>query len=502
MSTTLPPLDKLSPTLAWEPWQPKPGEWNTKWAGHLYRRAGFGASQTELKQAVENGHEKTLELFLNGQPIAKSLTSFLENEGLKIARNYNPNSFAFDGGPQPNDLRAWWLYCMLFSGHPLREKTTLFWHNHFATSIGKVKFAQPMVRQNHLLRKHALGKFGPFLLEMSKDPAMLIYLDSNSNIKGRPNENYAREVMELFSLGVGNYTEKDIQEAARAFTGWHTDGEKFTFNDKLHDEGEKTILGQKGNWDGDDIVDILLKQPVAARFLVRKLYREFISEAREPSDALIEPLAEKFRKSDYDIGLVMRTMLSSRLFFSQHAFRQRIKSPIEYVLGAVKSVARETIPPNRLVASIDRMGQMLFAPPNVKGWPGGRAWLNTATLLVRQNFAHAVATGSLWGQGDFTDIAVPQPAVDASVPGATLPEEPPPEQNFDPARLVREGKASRPEDVVKLLLEVFLPGDVSEAKEKELVAFTSAGNPTGAQLDRRVRETVRAIIAMPEYQLA
>jgi uncharacterized protein (DUF1800 family) len=502
MPTTLPPLDKLDPTQAWEPWQPKKGEWNTKWAAHLYRRAGFGASKTEIQLSVENGHEKTLDLLLNGQPIAKSLTPFLENEGIKIAKAYNPNQFAFNGEPQPNDLRAWWLYCMLFSGHPLREKMTLFWHNHFATSINKVKYAQPMVRQNHLLRKHALGKFGPFLLEMSQDPAMLNYLDSNSNIKGRPNENYAREVMELFSLGVGNYTEKDIQEAARAFTGWHTDGEKFTFNDKLHDEGEKTVLGQKGNWNGDDIVGILLKQPVAARFLVRKLYRDFISEAEVPSDSLIEPLADRFRKSDYDIALLMRTMLSCRLFYSQHAFRQRIKSPIEYVLGAAKSVARESIPPNRLVDTIDRMGQMLFAPPNVKGWPGSKAWLNTATLLVRQNFAHDVATGRLWGGGAFDEFAVPPPPEAPGAPAAPVPEEPPPEQNFDPARLIHEAKATTPEAIVKVLLDAFLPGDVAEAKEKELVAYTSAGNPTGAKLDRRARETARAIIAMPEYQLA
>src|SRR5207244_7295670 len=148
---------------------------------------------------------------------------------------------------------------------------TLFWHNHFATSIVKVESVPLMHRQNVLLYKHALGKFGPFLLEMSRDPAMLIWLDSNNNVKGKPNENYAREVMELFSLGVGNYTEKDIREAARAFTGWHTDAEGFKFKPAAHDGGEKTVLGQKGNWDGGDVIRIVLEQPAAARFLVRKL---------------------------------------------------------------------------------------------------------------------------------------------------------------------------------------------------------------------------------------
>ena len=167
---------------------------------------------------------------------------------------------------------------MLQGGHPLREKMTLFWHNHFATSLAKVQDPALMFRQNGLLRQHALGRFGPFLQAMSKDPAMLVWLDSNTNVKGRPNENYARELMELFSLGVGHYTEQDIREAARAFTGWRTDGEGFAFDARLHDGGPKTVLGQTGAWDGGDVVRIVLEQPAAARFLVRKLYHFLVSE--------------------------------------------------------------------------------------------------------------------------------------------------------------------------------------------------------------------------------
>src|SRR6516164_7683954 len=174
---------------------------------------------------------------------------------------------------------------------------TLFWHNHFATSIVKVYAAQPMFRQNCLLRIHALGKFGPFLQAISKDPAMLVWLDSNSNVKGKPNENYARELMELFSLGVGHYTETDIREAARAFTGWRTDGERLLFDARWHDGGSKTVLGKTGNWDGVDVVRIVLEQPAAARLLVRKLYRFLVSEMAYPSDSLLEPLCESFRAS-------------------------------------------------------------------------------------------------------------------------------------------------------------------------------------------------------------
>ena len=308
---------------------------------------------------------------------------------------------------------------MLQGGHPLREKLTLFWHNHFATSLAKVQNPTLMFRQNCLLRKHALGRFGPLLQAISRDAAMLVWLDSNSNVKGKPNENYARELMELFSLGVGHYTEKDIREAARAFTGWRTDGVGFAFDARLHDDGPKTVLGQTGAWDGGDVVRIVLEQPAAARFLVRKLYHFLVSEKAVPPDSLLEPLCESFRKSDYDIAGLVRTILASRHFYSDHAFRQRIKGPVEYVLGAVQAVYRRygeedadyrPLPQQVLVGRLGAMGQHLFAPPNVKGWPGGPSWLNTSTMLERDNFAGALAMGTLWSN--------PTPESTAAMPAA------------------------------------------------------------------------------------
>jgi uncharacterized protein (DUF1800 family) len=378
-----------------------------------------------------------------------------------------------------------------------------------------------MYKQNTLLRQHALGKFEPFLQAMSKDPAMLAWLDSNSNIKGRPNENYARELMELFSLGVGNYTEKDIREAARAFTGWGTNGDDYEFNPYFHDNGIKTVLGQTGNFNGDDIVRIVLKRPVAARFLVRKLYRDFVSEQQVPPDSLIEPLADSFRKSDYDIAQLMRTMLSSRHFFSDYAFRQRIKSPVEYVLGSVRAVYpdhkkgdpnRGDLPPRLLVSRIDAMGQPLFAPPNVKGWRGGEAWLTTSTMLARQNFAQSVAMGTLWPRkiamaprstaAARAEAAQAQQAKKPQPMPPTKPPEKPPAEAFDPARVLQEEKVTKPEDVVRVLLDVYLPGGVSPSARAKLVAFVARGNPTGADLKRRAREAVQAILGMPESQLA
>jgi hypothetical protein len=504
MATTHHSLAQLDPAEAWQAWQPSPAEpWSRKWAAHLYRRAAFGPSREDLLEAERLGLQGTLDLILRGRPQAEEMRETLIDVG-RVAAAHD------DGGGQ---LAGWWLYCMLHSGHPLREKLTLFWHNHFATSIVKVQNSTLMWRQNCLLRTHALGKFEPFLQAISRDPAMLIWLDSNSNVKGKPNENYARELMELFSLGVGHYTEHDIREAARAFTGWHTNGKRFAFDGRVHDDGPKTVLGRSGAWNGDDIVRIVLAHPQAARFLVRKLYDFLISETAVPPDALLEPLCESFHQSDYDIAQLVRTMLASRHFYSEYAFRQRIKGPVEYVLGAVQAVYRaygpneanhRPLPQQALVSWLGAMGQRLFAPPNVKGWPGSRSWLNTATVLERNNFASALAMGTLWGNarpGSGTrDETAPKPSKPAA-PAETL-EEPGLPLAFDPARILQEEEACRPEDIVRLLLDLYLPGGASPATQAKLVAFLSEGQPTKALLARRLRAAVHAILTMAEYQLA
>jgi uncharacterized protein (DUF1800 family) len=500
-------LNEIDPAEAWRPWQPTPAEpWGRKWAAHLYRRAAFGASREELLEAEHLGPEGTLDLLLRGRPQAGELLETLTDVG-RIAASRD------DDGEQ---LRGWWLDAILQGGHPLREKLTLFWHNHFATSLAKVRRPTLMYRQNCLLRAHALGKFGPFLQAMSKDGAMLIWLDSNNNVKGRPNENYARELMELFSLGVGHYTETDIREAARAFTGWHTDGERFAFDTYLHDGGSKTVLGQSGNWNGEDVVRIVLEQPATARFLVRKLYHYFVSENAEPSDDFLEPLADAVRKSDYDIAALVRTILSSRHFYSEHAFRARIKGPVEYIVGAVQAVYRRygeedadyrPLPSQALVPWLTMIGQPLFAPPNVKGWAGGRTWLNTSTLLARDNFAGALALGTLWGNAVTMPTAAALPGVQSGAAGNQGPRarqngaaEAPP-LAFDPARLLQEERVSSPDDIVRVLVDLHLPGGIKPKDRAALVAFVVEGAPAGAALDRRVREAVHAILTMAEYQL-
>jgi uncharacterized protein (DUF1800 family) len=465
------PLEKLDPALAWQPWEPDAkNPWSLKWAGHLHRRAAFGATREELQAALRDGLPSTFNRLFDGDPSRAAQDKNLAREGSEIA--------------QRNDalnVRAWWVERMLHGGQPLREKMVLFWHNHFATSISKVQSALLMYKQNELLRKYALGKFRPFLLEVSKDPAMLVWLDSNSNVKGKPNENYAREVMELFSLGVGNYTEKDIREAARAFTGWHADGDRFAFKPDLHDDGQKTVLGRTGNLNGDDVVAAVLDRPATARYLVRKLYRFFVSESHQPPDALLQPLADSFSKSDYDIAGLVRTLLRSRHFFSDHAYRQRVKSPVEFVLGCVRATESRVVTPRALVARMELLGQHLFAPPNVKGWEGGTAWLNTATVVARHNFAHGLCMG-----GGELNLGDPQAAI------AIAP---------DPAGMARRAGITSPEALVAFYADIMLQGDIDKAARAKLVAHV-AGKEEGPERDQRIREMIHALMTMPEYQLA
>ncbi|MCA1685391.1 MAG: DUF1800 domain-containing protein, partial [Planctomycetia bacterium] len=455
------------------PWSPSADDpWDRKWAGHLYRRAAFGASWGELQSALDAGPGPTVERLIAGGEGQSEFDRLMDDLG--------PENPQFQG-QEPNEagLQAWWLHRMIHTMHPLRERMVVFWHNHFATSILKVRQAALMRQQNVLIRRHALGKFGPFLLEMSRDPAMLVWLDSNTNARGRPNENYAREVMELFALGVGHYTEADVREAARAFTGWHTDGRKFTFNRFQHDDGPKTVLGKTGPWDGADVVRIVLEQPAAARFLVGKLYRYLISEGEEPADDLLEPLAERFRGSGYDIADLTTTMLRSRLFFSDHAYRQRVKSPVEYVVGmlraleATKAQATDYNQQPQQPRMLDGLGQSLFAPPNVKGWAGGEAWLNSATLLARHNLAWKVVRG---GQGALGVKTNP------------------------PALVRRHAPRRDAEGQVGFLLDLLLqpaPGEVTDPVRRKLVEFLAGGHPKGATPEGRLRETIHAILLMP-----
>lgn len=285
---------------------------------------------------------------------------------------------------QGQDLRGWWFGEMLVTPSPFTERMTLFWHNHFVSSLQKVRPTRLMYRQNLMLRKHALGNFRELLHAIARDPAMIVYLDNASNRKGQPNENFARELMELFTLGEGRFSEQDVKEAARAFTGWGIDGEtgEFLFRTGVHDEGAKTVLGRAGILDGRDVIDVLLDQPETAETIVRKLWREFVSPA--PDAREVARIAADFRGGGYDIRIAVRALLSSNAFYAEANRASLVKSPVELLVGTLRQFKFEVGDPFPFVVMSRQLGQDLMAPPNVKGWVGGEAWINAGTLLTRK----------------------------------------------------------------------------------------------------------------------
>ena len=284
------------------------------------------------------------------------------------------------------ELRTWWVAEMLATQSPFTERMTLFWHNHFATAQIKSRSATLLYRQNVLLRNYATGNFAALLREIGKDPAMLIYLDGAQNRKGAPNENFAREVMELFTLGEGNYSEQDVKEAARAFTGWSIDADtgEFRFRRALHDDGLKKVLGQEGRFNGDDLITLLLQQPATSEFVVGKLWRELVSP--ETHAATAKKLAANWRAAHYEIKPLLREMLLTEAFWAPENRGVLVKSPVDLVIGSLRQFRFSVEDPAPFAVILRQLGQDLFNPPNVKGWPGGEAWLNTTTLLARKGF--------------------------------------------------------------------------------------------------------------------
>lgn len=445
------------PGWAWTPYQADDQRpWNLPRAGHLYRRAAFGATWDQLQQALADGPQRTIDRLLRPEA---DLAAFNQT--------YDEYEASATGSGSADGLRAWWLRRMILTPHPLLEKMTLFWHNHFATSNAKVQSALLMARHVQLLRKAALGSFQPLLEAVSHDPATLVWLGAGANRKALPNENYARQLFGRFSLGLENFSEEDIQEAARAFTGWFVLRNQLHYVPREHDSGLKKIFGQQGNWNSKDVVRIVVQQPSLSRLLVRKLYRWLISESSEPSDTLIEPLAESFAK-DYDISKLVETMLRSNLFFSPVAYRQRIKSPVEFAVGIVKGL-EGMLSTTRLGSDLAALGQNLYHPPTVDGWKGGRYWINAATLVGRSNLALALVSGS----GPYGEV-------------------------LDPLAIARKHGHLTPESAGRFLLDLFLQGDVETGVGQTLLkTAASDGNPS-----QRLRRLAHTVATLPEFQLA
>jgi uncharacterized protein (DUF1800 family) len=372
-------------------------------AEHLLRRAGFGASRAEVDRAVEAGLEGAVE----------GLFAEPEEEEAEFQRTFEAIAGSLVNFEDVSQLQSWWVHRMVQTRVPLREKLTLFWHGHFATSYQKVGEAYLLQIQNDLFRRQAWGTFSELVQEVARDPAMLVYLDGESNSKEHPNENFARELMELFTCGIGNYTEEDVQQAARAFTGWHRNGASFVFNSEQHDFDRKRILGKTGKFDGGDVVQILMQQPATSRFMARKLLRYFA--ASEPSEEAVAEAAALFDRTQLNVEWFLRELFLSEYFYSEACMNRRIASPAEFVVGSVRTL-NVRIPANELRDHMAAMGQELYAPPNVKGWDGEQAWINSARWPARMEFARQLAfrdSSNPFGGRFAAEEIVPPDEVDA-----------------------------------------------------------------------------------------
>jgi uncharacterized protein (DUF1800 family) len=401
-------------------------DWNDQRAAHLLERAGFGGTPEEIGRFAAMTPRQAVDALVDFESIARNLQPFDESgiwdpgmdpfppsraEAVRIARAHGEglgeklrpegaqrrlqpvvDKFFYSlaaNAIETQRVGLWWAKQMLTTPRPLEEKLTLFWHGHFATGENKVRDYRMMLRQNQMFRQQAAGSLRQLLVGILKDPGMLVYLDNGENIKKHPNENFGRELLELFSMGVGNYTERDVREAARAFTGWTNNVLDFKFDADQHDAGEKTFLGQTGPFNGEDIIYIILKQPVTAEFVSAKLYRYFVRE--DVSPPVRASLGRTFRESGYELKPLLKQIFLSRDFYSAPAFATQLKSPVHLVISTYKKLGLREVP---TLPDFGRMtgglGQALFDPPNVAGWAGGRTWITPSTLLQRGNLFREV----------------------------------------------------------------------------------------------------------------
>jgi uncharacterized protein (DUF1800 family) len=376
-------------------------------AAHLLRRAGFGGNPDEIDDLSSRGREGAVDYLLNFSQIDNSALDSLLNASFDFSDPNNNDKL------NNNEIRRWWFTRMVSTKRQFEEKMTLFWHNHFATSSSKVQ-DNFMYSQNVLLRANALAKFDDLLMSVSKDAAMLIWLDGITNVLGKPNENFGRELQELFTMGINdvvtgdqNYTEQDVKEVARAFTGWdYLRRPPFSFQLKTtqHDNGTKTIYGQQSNFSGEDVITLISARPATARFLTWKMFNFFVypMTTSAADKSTIDKFSKVYLNNNHSIKELVRAIFTSDEFYSGRAFFSLVKQPAELVVGAVRMLGATynsgstlTTPArtsNTLAVSSRNMGQDLFAPPDVSGWDLNLAWVNTASMLERFNFANSFLT--------------------------------------------------------------------------------------------------------------
>ena len=468
---------------------------------HLLRRASFGATPDELETAIERGYEATVEDLLDvGDP------EVLPED---LIRRYHVDQSDLRGQPAAS---AKWIYRMVKTDSPLREKMCLFWHRVFATAVTKLIQARVVLNQIDMLREYGMGSFRDLLLQLSRDPAMLVWLDNQDNHKGSINENYGREILELFAMGVGNYTEDDIKECARAFTGWGVVNPdymcirmrnntsrpynyiswQFEYDDDDHDHGQKTLLGHVGDFNGEDAVDIICKQEATPRFIARHLYHHFVADEppvtqwphtppRDPE--AIEMMADAYFRSDYSIEEMLRTMFNSDFFKSEASRFSRIKSPAEMVVGTMRLAGGIDLPSMDTYAAsatCTGMGQALLNPPGVEGWQGGTEWISTGAYAHRVNFASRI----------FND-----------------PDRPGIRAVIDRIREASRGAGLSPSRLVDLCLEIVGPLTVLDTTRNGLIEYASkygdlsfTDRESAGEADRAIASVLQLVVSTQEYQ--
>jgi uncharacterized protein (DUF1800 family) len=484
-------------------------DWNFTTAAHLLNRAGFGGSPSEIEKLADLGPDKAVSFLLDYElipdPTLNPDWAKPDPDRMKRIRDVNQHGTPDEKKQlqQENnkllqvrmmELRGWWLQRMVHGPRPFQEKMVLFWHGHFATSVDKVRDAYYMWRQNELFRRLATGNWQELLADAGKDPAMLVWLDQAQSQKAHPNENFAREVMELFSLGEGHYTEHDITEGARALTGWSLDriDQKYIYRPFFHDDGDKTFLGRTGNLDGDDVIAQIVAQPQAAKFITAKIWNYFTGQM--PSEELNGALANILRADGNNFKPFLRVMFRSEEFYSDDIVRNQVKSPVEWLVGSVRMLECDLPPTLASWGMLRQLGQDLFAPPNVKGWDGGITWITTNTLLARYNDADALvrgtipplAAGDFAGKGGANGMKAERMLQRVRMGGVNVEK-----------ILTPEERASKDTLVASLehrLLQSALHGD----QEKALREFLDSKDKLN---DADIRTVVRLVMSTPEYQV-
>ena len=481
--------------------------WDFTTAAHLLNRAGFGGTPAEIEKLVALSPEQAVSHFVDyekipdnthdpdwAKPDPDRVERFMaarkapEEERKKMQRQEQQSQ-----RQHVLELKRWWLERMASGPRPLQEKMVLFWHGHFATSMEKVRDAYLMWRQNELFRRLAMGNWLEMLIDVGKDPAMLVWLDQAQSRKEHPNENFAREVMELFALGEGHYTEKDITEAARALTGWSYERrtQKFIERPNAHDRGEKFIFGRRGNFNGEDFLKMVVDHPQSGRFITAKLWNFFAGEV--PSEELTTALTSTFRRSGNHFKPVLRAMLLSEEFYAPSIIRNQVKSPVQWLVGSVRVLERELPPPLVCFGLTRNLGQDLFAPPNVKGWDGGLSWITTNTLLARYNEAATLVQGEMPAGAAATLAKNPnaQMQMERRMRNIEL-------GSVDPAKLFSTTERADKDALVAALEKRLLQGKLKPKQEKVLRDYLDS---QGELTDQAVLNSIRLVMSTPEYQL-